>query len=121
MSSEITPQFINALRTLEETKETEALTALYASEATIGNVLAPDQFQGAEGAKQFWSEYRGAFQKVASTFRNIISTDDGTALEWTSEGTTMEGKSFLYSGVTILEISGGKIVRSAAYFDPKAI
>ena len=121
MSVEIVQRFIEGLRGLEESKEVEPLATLYAKEAVIGNVIAPEKFQGQDGARQFWTEYRGTFERAASTFRNVIATEERAALEWVTEGTSAEGKAFIYSGVTILEIDGERITRSTAYFDPQAL
>ena len=121
MSDKIAKEFIDALWTLEETKDAGPLTALYAAGASVGNVLAPDQYQGPDGARKFWTEYRGSFDTAKSKFRNVIASDGGAALEWTTEGVSFNGSPLSYSGVTILEIEGEKVTRSTAYFDPSAL
>ncbi len=121
MSEQLARTFIDALHTLEDSKDAEPLAALYAEDAKAGNLLAPDHFNGPEGAQKFWSEYRGTFETARSTFRNVFATDAGAALEWTTTGTGFEGGEFKYSGVTLLEFDGGKVSRSSAYFDPKAL
>ena len=121
MSEQVANEFIAALHTLEETKDAGPLAALYTQDAFVGNVLAPDRHQGPEGAKTFWTEYRGSFETAHSAFRNVIAGNGNAALEWTTEGTSISGASFSYSGVTILEIDGEKVSRSSAYFDPSAL
>lgn len=121
MAVEIANTFIAALRSLEEGKDVEPLAALYADDAVIGNVVAPDQFTGRDGARRFWTEYRGTFGTVQSEFRNVITTDKRAALEWTTTGTGFDGAPINYSGVTILEADGDQITRSTAYFDPKSL
>ncbi len=121
MSEPLADTFIQALRTLEESKEAAPLAALYADTAQIGNVLAPDHFHGPEGAREFWTEYRGTFRQVRSEFRNVIASNGRAALEWTTTGTSFEGDPVHYAGVTVLEMDGGKITRSSAYFDPAAL
>jgi limonene-1,2-epoxide hydrolase len=118
MSLKIANKFIEALRALEDSQEVEPLAALYTPDAAIGNIIAPDRFHGPEGARTFWKEYRGTFGTAVSTFRNVISSEGRAALEWTTEGTNLKGKSLQYTGVTILEIDGDHITRSCAYFDP---
>jgi predicted ester cyclase len=118
MSEQLTNDFVSALRTLEATKDAAPLTALYSSGAKSGNVIAPNQFEGPGGALQFWTEYRGAFGDAKSEFHNIIVGPQGAALEWTTIGTSIEGKPVQYSGVTLLEMNEQKITRSCAYFDP---
>ena len=106
MSEQVANAFIQALWTLEETKDAEPLAALYTEDALVGNLIAPDQFQGSDGARTFWTEYRGSFETAHSKFRNVIAGDGSAALEWS------------YSGVTILETEDGKVTRSSAYFNP---
>ena len=121
MSEQVANQFIQALWALEDTKDVEPLAALYTDGAAVGNVLAPDHFHGPDGARAFWAEYRGTFDKAKSEFRNVVAGDGNAALEWTTAGTSFEGEPFTYSGVTVLEIQGGQVTRSCAYFDPKAL
>lgn len=121
MSEQIANQFIEALRALEDTKDVEPLAALYAPDALVGNLLAPDHFHGPDGARTFWTEYRGTFESARSTFRNVIAGEGNAALEWTTEGTSFEGSPLAYSGVTVLEIEDGKVSRSSAYFNPKEL
>ena len=121
MSEQLAHTFIDALHTLEDSKDVGPLAALYSEDAKTGNLLAPDHFSGTDGARKFWTEYRGTFETARSEFRNVFATDAGAALEWTTTGTGFEGGDFEYSGVTILEFSGGKVSRSSAYFDPKAL
>ncbi len=121
MSEQVANAFIQALWTLEETKDAEPLASLYTEDALVGNMIAPDHYQGQDGARTFWSEYRGTFDAAKSKFRNVIAGDGSAALEWTTEGTSFNGSPLSYSGVTILEIEGGKVTRSSAYFDPSAL
>ena len=118
MSEQLTNEFVNGLRTLEESKDTKPLTRLYSDDAVIGNVIAPDQFHGPDGAEKFWKEYRGIFESAKSEFRNIIIGSERAALEWTTDGTSLDGKPLHYTGVTLLEMESGKITRSCAYFNP---
>ena len=121
MSEQLTNNFIEALRILEEKRDVELMATLYSEAAKIGNVIAPDQFTGQQGARNFWTEYRGAFESAKSSFRNVIIGDERAALEWTTEGTSFDGKPFQYAGVTLLEFEGNQISRSSAYFDPSAL
>ncbi len=118
---EVAQSFIEALRALEDTKDVGPLSALYTDAALVGNLIAPDRFHGKDGAREFWAEYRGTFDKAESTFSNVIAGEGSAALEWTTEGTSFEGQPFRYAGVTILEIEGDLVSRSSAYFDPKAL
>jgi len=121
MSEQLTNEFLSGLRTLEESKDTGPLAKLYSEDAAIGNVIAPDQFHGPQGAEKFWKEYRSIFETAKSEFRNIIIGSERAALEWTTEGTSLDGKPLHYAGVTLLEMEGGKITRSCAYFNPRTL
>ena len=121
MSEQVAQKFMEALRALEDSRDVEPLAGLYADDAAVGNIIAPDKFHGSDGAREFWTEYRGTFETAKSSFRNVISGQGSAALEWTTEGTGFDGEPFTYAGVTILEIVGDHVTRSSAYFDPKAL
>lgn len=121
MSEQVAQTFIGALRALEQGRDVEPLVRLYTEDAVVGNVVSPDRFRGPDGARRFWSEYRGTFGSLESSFRSIITTEDRAALEWTTTGTAFDGAPVTYSGVTVLEIAGEQVSRSTAYFDPKAL
>jgi len=117
MSQQIADKFIEALHKLEESRELETITGVFAEDSEVGNVVAPEKFNGQNGAREFWTKYRDTFGEVHSTFRNIIITGNRAALEWTTEGTTSGGAPVKYEGVSILEIEDGAITRFRAYFD----
>ncbi len=121
MSEQAAQTFIDALHALERDRDVEPLARLYTADAGVGNVVSPDHFQGPDGARRFWGEYRGTFETLESSFRNVIAAADRAALEWTTTGTAFDGAPFTYSGVTILEFAGEQVSRSTAYFDPKAL
>ncbi len=114
-------RFIGALAQLEEGRDVEPLVATYADDAEVGNINAPEHFHGPDGARHFWTEYRGTFGEMKSEFRNVIATPDRVALEWTTRGTSVDGKPIEYEGVSILEMADEKITRFRAYFDPSAL
>src|SRR3712207_9350921 len=88
MSKEIADSFIGALRELEENRDVEALVEIHAEDCTVGNVSASETFTGHDGLREFWTEYRKTFGEMKSTFRNVFATEEGAALEWTTEGTS---------------------------------
>lgn len=121
MADGMTERFIAALGRLEAERDVDALVGLYADDAEIGNVNAPAGFAGPDGARQFWTEYRGTFGEVRSEFRNRIDAGERIALEWTTVGTSVTGHPIDYSGVSIIEVRGEKVARFKAYFDPGAL
>jgi ketosteroid isomerase-like protein len=120
VSKEVADDFVEALRKLEENRDVEGLVGIHAEECEVGNVSVSETFRGHEGLREFWTEYRKTFDEMKSTFRNIFATEEGAALEWTTEGTS-NGEDFSYAGVSILEIEGGKVYRFMAYFDTRAL
>jgi len=118
MSQEVADAFVKALRKLEENEDVEALVEIHTEDCEVGNVSVPQTFRGHDGLREFWTEYRKTFGEMKSTFRNVFATEDGTALEWTTEGTS-NGEDVSYDGVSILEIEDGKVRRFMAYFDTR--
>jgi hypothetical protein len=103
MSQAVADGFVEALRQLEEDRDVEALVGIHAEDCEVGNVSVPETFRGHEGLREFWTEYRKTFDEK-STFRNVFATEDGAALEWTTEGTS-NGNTVSYDGVSILKIA----------------
>ena len=121
MSAETVRRFMDGLTMLERERDVEALVAVFAEGADVGNVVSPRAFAGREGARDFWTTYRGSFGEVESSFRNVIAEDGRAALEWTTRGTSPEGKPVEYDGVSILEFAGDAVTRFRAYFNPEAL
>ena len=118
MSKDIADSFIGALRELEENRDVEALVEIHAEDCEVGNVSVSETFTGHDGLREFWTEYRKTFGEMKSTFRNVFATEEGAALEWTTEGTS-NGDTVSYDGVSILEIVDGQVRRFMAYFDTR--
>lgn len=116
MSEQITRQFIEALERLEAEGDLETISGLFAEDAEISNVVSPKTFRGTEGAREFWDNYRKTLGEVRSIFRNQITADNTSALEWRTRGS--DNNPVDYEGVSILETNGEKITRFFAYFDP---
>jgi len=120
MSKEVADKFVQALWALEEDRDVEPLAALHTDDCKVGNVAVPKTFEGMDGLKEFWTNYRKTFGEMKSEFRNVFATEDRAALEWTTTGTS-DGDSVEYAGVSILEIEGDKVKRFMAYFDPRSL
>jgi limonene-1,2-epoxide hydrolase len=118
MSNEVADDFVKALRRLEEDRNVEPLVELHTEDCEVGNVSVSGTFRGHEGLREFWTSYRSTFGEMKSEFRNVFATEDGAALEWTTEGTSNDD-AVSYDGVSILEIEGGKVRRFMAYFDTR--
>jgi ketosteroid isomerase-like protein len=118
MSKEVADSFVEALRKLEEEEDVEALVEVHTEDCEVGNVSVPGTFRGHDGLREFWMSYRSTFGEMRSEFRNVFATEEGAALEWTTQGTS-NGDTVSYAGVSILEIEGGKVRRFMAYFDTR--
>lgn len=112
-------QFIAALGRLEQSRDVEPLSALFADDATLTSPLA-DHSGGAAAAADFWTVYRKSFDDISSDFDHVIEVDGAIFLEWRSKG-SINGQSFSYRGVTVLEAAGDTISSFRAYFDPADI
>lgn len=121
MSMERAQRFVDALGVLEERGDMEPLISLFSDDAQVSNVASHRVFSGREGARVFWTEYKGTLAQVRSTFRNMIEAGDKVALEWESQGTAHNGAAVAYEGVSIIEWDGERIRRFYAYFDPHAL
>jgi ketosteroid isomerase-like protein len=120
-SRETAQRFVAALEKLEQDRDLETIAALFSEDAEIDNVTSVAGKEGKQGAREFWRVYRETFDEMKSTFRNQIFMDDRAALEWQTTGSSKNGHSVGYEGVSILEIEGDKITRFFAYFDPRKL
>ena len=121
MSQEVVERFKEALWKLEEDRDVEALVEIHTEDCSVGNVAVPKTFDGHEGLREFWTNYRNTFDEMKSEFSNVFADEAGhAALEWTTNATE-DDKNVSYAGVSILEIEGGKVKRFMAYFDPRSL
>lgn len=118
MSENIAEKFIEALGELESSENADNIASLFADDSEIGNSTLTESFKGSDGAKEFWTNYRKTFGEVKSEFKNKIISDNVSALEWTTTGTSADGNEINYSGVSVIEAESDKITRFFAYFNP---
>ena len=88
MSKEVADGFVEALRELEENRDVEALVEIHTEDCEVGNVSVRGTFRDHDGLREFWTEYRNTFGETKSTFRYVFASEEGAALEWTTEGTS---------------------------------
>ncbi len=112
-------RFVDALYALEDGQDVEPLAALHGDDADVSNPLVPHVHQGQQGAREFWSSYRGTFATIHSDFHHVEDAGDASFLEWTSSGRSTQGRDFRYRGVSVVEWSGGQIRAFRTYFDPR--
>jgi len=109
--------FIDALHQLEQSGDPEQIVNLFAEDAYLSSPFVENLAGENNAARAFWSGYRGAFDRVESVFRNIGTGESAILLEWTTEA-TIDGRSFTYDGVSVLEFGEDRIIAFRAYFDP---
>ena len=120
MAHQIAEKFIEALRNLEQNRDVEQISALYADNAEINNAVTVDSPTKLD-PKRFWTSYRETFGEMESVFRNKIYGENTAVLEWSTVGTNTDGSEIAYEGVSILETDGDKIIRFFAYFNPNKL
>ncbi len=121
VSREVAEKFVEALRSLEEERDVDALVEIHTDNCDVGNVAVPRTFSGHDGLREFWTGYRDTFGEMRSEFRNVFADEAGhAALEWNTTGEA-NGKDVSYDGVSLLEIEDGKVSRFRAYFDPRSV
>lgn len=117
---DLTQQFVDALGELHESRDVDPLVGLFSNGAALEKAGVPHTAHGRDGARAFWEQYRDVFDKISVTYRNTISDDGISVLEWRSEGTLRDGTSFRYDGVSILQCGGNEIDGFRTYYDTAA-
>lgn len=118
MSSNFAETFKSTLQQIEQSRDPEALVALFASDAELLNLALTEPMKGTEGAHKFWSNYLAAFEKIQSTFHHTADGDNTAVLEWISEGViAATGQPFNYRGVSVIEHDGEKAHKFRTYYD----
>ncbi len=110
--------FKSTLQQIEQSRDPEALVALFAEDSELINLALTEPMRGLDGARKFWSNYLSAFEAIQSTFHHTTETDKTAVLEWVSEGTmATTGQPFNYRGVSVVEHDGAKVHRFRTYYD----
>ena len=117
LTDDVTKRFVAALGKAEEARDAAPLVELFADDAELESLSRHDTARGADGAKQFWTEYLHAFASVRSTFGMVVANGSAAVLEWTSSGTLPNGKPVEYRGVSILEVDGDRVKKFRTYYD----
>ena len=110
--------FADALQGIEASGDPEALVALFAEDASVGNLAHVEH--GTDGARRFWARYLDQFDAVRSTFSRLVDADGQSFLVWTSEGTLKGGGPIAYSGVSVVDWDGDRVRHFETYYDSAA-
>ena len=110
--------FKSTLQQIEQSRDPEALVALFGPDAELLNLALTEPMKGVDGARKFWANYLSAFDKIESTFHHTTDGDRTAVLEWISEGViAASGQPFNYRGVSVVEHDGEKAHKFRTYYD----
>lgn len=112
---EMTRRFTEALHKLHMDNDVNPLVACFSSDACLSKLNGHQGPDGRDGAREFWEDYRAAFDDIEATFTHVVQGEHSAALEWKSTGTLHSGSSFTYRGVSVLEGDGDEIRRFRTY------
>jgi ketosteroid isomerase-like protein len=111
---------MRALQQAEESRDVGPLAEMFTEDAELSNLALAEPMRGSEGVSRFWQDYLSVFQTIRSEFTHVVEGEDSAALEWVSEGQLRSGEPFSYRGISVLEITAGKVRRFRAYYDSAA-
>ncbi len=103
---------------------------IYEEMWNMGNpALAAEIFARPQGVARFVSEFLLSFPDLKHTVEEMIAEGDGVAVRFSAHGTHagqwMEfaptGKSIHYSGVTLAQIQGEKIIEHHTWWDKASL
>jgi len=112
--------FMKAVWELERSRSTESIMKLFVQDATLDTVALPSPLVGLGPIEQFWKDYLGHFQQIATSFNHAIDTPATTIVEWHSDGALADGTPIHYRGITLLGWDGTQIKSFKAYYDSAA-
>jgi predicted ester cyclase len=122
---------------MSQTEENKALVRKFYEEAWVkGNADAVDEFvaadyvehglpTGVEGLKRSITAYRTAFPDWKTTIDNIFAEGEMVTCRWSTSGTHLgdwfgippTGNHFTATGISVLRITGGKVVENWSSID----
>lgn len=115
----LTETFMQALQTIEDSGDPTPLVELFADETSLRN-MTTQEWQGKEGAHEFWTRYLENFQRIHSEF--FHHSDDGHTgvMEWEATGQLRDGHDIAYRGSSVIEHDGQKVTAFRTYYDSAA-
>lgn len=115
----LTETFMRALQTIEDSGDPTPLVELFAEQTSLRN-MTTQEWQGREGARDFWTRYLENFQRIHSEFYH--HSDDGRTgvMEWEATGQLRDGSDIAYRGSSVIEYDGEKVTAFRTYYDSAA-
>ena len=120
-------QFIDALKSLEETDETDAepIAMLFSPEAVLRNSPldhAGHEIKGRDAILQFWVQYKQELGQSRSNFHHVTTNHRSAGLFWTTDGNSPSGQHVHYHGATLLEFDDSGLIKFfRGYYDTREL
>ena len=95
----------------------EALLACYAENTYYQDPAVPQGLTGHGALRPYFTKLLAANPDWVWEATEILPTDTGFVLKWTATIPTKEGP-LRETGLDIVEVEAGKVVRNEVYFDP---
>jgi len=116
--STVVDSYTNVYAGSDSTKDVADLVPLYASNSTLQDVAADRAYEGTAAIKTALDSLLATPEFNLSVEYTLIG-GDSAVVGWTANGTAVgTNRLAQVSGVTVLQISEGKIARETWYYDP---
>jgi ketosteroid isomerase-like protein len=120
MASDRAERFMDALQNSEESGDVGPLVEQFSDQSVLSRLSEMEEWNGSEGAREFWQDYLSAFDEIRSNFLNVVEQDNSVVLEWESRGRLPNGHPISYRGVSILEFLDDRVQNFRTYYDSAA-
>jgi steroid delta-isomerase-like uncharacterized protein len=129
-SLEVTAQYVAALAAGDTERMNTLRTADFELDFVYGDAFASEPLSSEE-TKQFWPTWLVGFTEIDYEVTRTIAADEVVVTQWVFTGTHNKplgppifdppveptGRTIMFRGVSIYDISGGLIKRETAYID----
>jgi len=96
--------------------------ALWSADAVCHHPVGALPAEGEPGLREIWKMLTGPFQRVLFRAEKIFYAGAGAAVNWTAEGTGVNGGTVSFEGISVFELTAeGRIQTEIAYWDPAAM
>lgn len=121
MQNPLAQKFISALEELERTRDVAPIIELFDEGCILSRISQDRIYRGKHGARQFWTHYLHAFDRVRTEFTNVLEGDRQVALEWKASARLPNGKNIVYEGISVLRIERDRILAFRTYYDASVL
>ena len=103
----------------------ERMAELFSETATLTNAATETtghRFEGRDGARDFWREYRTQFARAETEFHDVTTAERAAGLFWRTRGEARGGDALDYAGATLLVFDAdGLVERFHGYYDTRRL